>query len=286
VPAVSYLAPRSLGEALEALGSGGFRVLAGGTDLYPALRDRPVTFPVLDIGRIAELRGIARTADGGWRIGAATTWTDVINAALPDAFDGLKAAAREVGSIQIQNAGTVGGNLCNASPAADGVPPLLTLDAAVELASVRGNRVLPLAEFVTGVRTTARQPDELLTAVLVPPQPEAACAAFRKLGSRRYLVISIAMVATLVVADATGRIADARIAVGACSPVARRLPALERTLRGQPVAAAAAQVRPEHLAPLAPIDDVRASAAYRLHAVAVLLRRALSSPPPQAERAA
>lgn len=283
---MSYLAPRSLGEALEALGSGGFRVLAGGTDLYPALRDRPVTFPVLDIGRIAELRGIARTADGGWRIGAATTWTDVINAALPDAFDGLKAAAREVGSIQIQNAGTVGGNLCNASPAADGVPPLLTLDAAVELASVRGNRVLPLAEFVTGVRTTARQPDELLTAVLVPPQPEAACAAFRKLGSRRYLVISIAMVATLVVADATGRIADARIAVGACSPVARRLPALERTLRGQPVAAAAAQVRPEHLAPLAPIDDVRASAAYRLHAVAVLLRRALSSPPPQAERAA
>ena len=283
---MSYLAPRSLGEALEALGSGGVRVLAGGTDLYPALRDRPVTFPVLDIGRIAELRGIARTADGGWRIGAATTWTDVINAALPDAFDGLKAAAREVGSIQIQNAGTVGGNLCNASPAADGVPPLLTLDAAVELASVRGNRVLPLAEFVTGVRTTARQPDELLTAVLVPPQPEAACAAFRKLGSRRYLVISIAMVATLVVADATGRIADARIAVGACSPVARRLPALERTLRGQPVAAAAAQVRPEHLAPLAPIDDVRASAAYRLHAVAVLLRRALSSPPPQAERAA
>lgn len=277
--AVTYIAPRSLAEALEALGSGRMAILAGGTDVYPALRDRPPAGPLLDVTRIDGLRGIVRTADGGWGIGAATTWTDILRADLPPAFDGLKAAAREVGSIQIQNAGTVAGNLCNASPAADGVPPLLTLDAAVELASAHGSRRLPLADFITGVRATARRPDELVTAILIPPPPDRAHTAFLKLGSRAYLVISIAMVAALLAEDEAGRIAEARVAVGACSPVARRLPALEQALVGRPLAAAAAQLRPEHLAPLAPIDDVRGSAGYRLQAVAVLLRRALDASP-------
>ena len=279
MPAVGYLSPRSLAEALEALGSGKAWILAGGTDFYPGLGDRPAPLDVLDISRVEGLRGIERT-EGGWRIGAATTWTDVVCATLPPCFDGLKAAAREVGSIQIQNTGTVAGNLCNASPAADGVPPLLTLTAAVELASANGLRVVPLAEFITGVRRTARRPNELVTAVIVPGQAATARSAFLKLGSRAYLVISIAMVAVVTVPDDAGRIAEARVAVGACSPVARRLPALERALRGLPLVgdAASAAVRAEHLAPLTPIDDIRGSAGYRLQAVQVLLRRALAAP--------
>jgi CO/xanthine dehydrogenase FAD-binding subunit len=274
---VHYIAPSSLREALEVLGQESHRILAGGTDFYPALQDRPITFDTLDISGVSGLRGIDKT-DQGWRIGATTTWTDILRAPLPPCFDALKAAAHEVGSIQIQNAGTVAGNLCNASPAADGVPPLLTLDSQVEITSLSGLRVLPLAAFITGVRDTALRPGEMVTAVLVPEQPEGARSAFRKLGSRTYLVISIAMVSVLLVPGADARLADARIAVGSCSPVACRLPALEAALRGgacEP-AALAGCLRPEHLAPLSPIDDVRGSASYRLEAVEELLRRALA----------
>jgi len=121
--------PESLDAALALLEGGGV-LLAGGTDVYPALRDGAPPAAMIDLTGVAALRGISR--DGrGWRIGAATTWTDVIRADLPPSFDGLKLAAREVGSVQIQNAGTVAGNICNASPAADGVPALLTLEAAI-----------------------------------------------------------------------------------------------------------------------------------------------------------
>jgi len=279
---VLYNSPSSLGEALQILGGDDRRILAGGTDFYPALVDRPVTFDTLDISRVGGLRGIERTphpADGeGWRIGATTTWTDIVRARLPRCFDGLQASAREIGSIQIQNAGTLAGNLCNASPAADGVPPLLTLDCRVEIASVSGSRVLPLDAFITGVRETALRPGEMMVAMLVPGQPEGTRSGFRKLGSRTYLVISIAMVSVLLVPGADGTVERARIAVGSCSPVARSLPALEAALIGAPFEreALAARVRPEHLAPLAPIDDVRGTAGYRLEAVEELLRRALA----------
>jgi len=273
---VDYAAPSSLREALEILGSGDHRILAGGTDFYPSLGDRPVTFDTLDISRVQGLRGIEKMADG-WRIGAMTTWTDALRALLPPCFDAVKACACEVGSIQIQNAGTVAGNLCNASPAADGVPPLLVLDASVEIASTAGTRVLPLVSFITGVRETALGRGEMVTAVLIPNQPETARSGFRKLGSRTYLVISIAMVSVLIEPGADGRVERARVAVGSCSPVACSLPALEEALVGTPfeAGALAARVKPEHLSPLSPIDDVRATAGYRFDAVEELLRRAL-----------
>ena len=272
-----YSVPTTLQEAIEFLASGEARILAGGTDFYPGLNDAPVDFDTLDIGRMECLRGIAETRDG-WRIGATTSWTDVVRTPLPACFDGLKASAREVGSIQIQNAGTVAGNLCNASPAADGVPPLLTLDASVEIAGAAGIRTLPLADFITGVRQTALRPGEIVTAVLVPALPAAARSGFRKLGARRYLVISIAMVGAVVVPDADGTIAAARVAVGSCSPVAQRLPALERALAGAPFSAGAmaARVEPEHLSPLSPIDDIRGTAHYRNEAVADLIGRTLA----------
>jgi CO/xanthine dehydrogenase FAD-binding subunit len=270
-----YVRPTEIGEALAALAAQPLAVLAGGTDFYPARVGRPLDDDVLDVTAIAALRGI-KDAGRHFRIGATTTWSDVIAAELPRWFDGLKLAAREIGGAQIQNAGTLAGNLCNASPAADGVPALLALDAAVELASAAGRRRLPLAEFITGNRRTARRRDELLTGILVPkPLHANARAIFLKLGARRYLVISIAM-ASVVVEVAGSTVAAARVAVGACSVVAKRLPALEAALVGRPLAPGLGRaVRPEHVAALSPIDDVRGSAEYRLGAAATLVARAL-----------
>jgi len=279
---VKYQVPQTVDEAVAALAGGGSgggaRILAGGTDFYPSLKDRPNAAETIDITRVAGLRGISREGTG-WRIGATTTWTDILRAPLPRCFDGLKAAAREVGSVQIQNAGTVAGNLCNASPAADGVPPLLALGAEVDIASPGGVRRLPLDAFLTGVRMTALQRGELVTAVHVPEHPAAARSAFLKLGSRAYLVISTAMVAVVVTPDEAGRVAAARVAVGACSPVACRLPALEAALLGKAMTGPdmAAQARAAHLSPLSPISDVRGTSSYRNDAVLELIRRALAA---------
>jgi CO/xanthine dehydrogenase FAD-binding subunit len=275
-PMSDYYRPDSLATALAALAERRWTILAGGTDFYPARVGQPVTEDVLDITRIAGLGGI-RTTPEAWRIGALVRWSELVRADLPPLFDGLGQAAREVGGVQIQNAATLAGNLCNASPAADGIPNLLAMDAAVELASVRGTRVLPLGAFVTGNRRTARAPDELLTGIIVPRPAGATLGRFLKLGARRYLVISIVMVALVLELDAGGAIARSGIAMGACSPVAQRLPALERRLLGRRLDEdLAALVTPDVLAPLAPIDDVRATAAYRLDAALTLLRRGLA----------
>ena len=268
-----YARPRTIEEATRAMATPGALALGGGTDVYPAHVGRPLSRPIVDLSRVEGLRGITHTADA-FRLGAATTWTDIVRAELPPAFDGLKAAAREVGSIQIQNRGTIAGNLCNASPAADGVPPLLSLDASVELASPEGRRVLPLSAFITGYRRTALGPGEIVTAVLVPSPASTARSAFVKLGARRYLVISILMAAAVIETDAQGRILQAAVAVGSASPVAQRLPDLEAELRGfggRP----SAILTPRHLAGLAPIDDVRATAAYRLEAALSAVGEAL-----------
>jgi CO/xanthine dehydrogenase FAD-binding subunit len=270
-----YLRPTALDDALAALAAQPLTVLAGGTDIYPARVGRALDDDVLDIAAVAGLRGVAQTAEG-WRIGAATTWSDVIEAPLPPVFDGLKLAAREVGGRQIQNAGTLAGNLCNASPAADGVPPLLALDAEVELASHRGVRRLPLAQFVLGNRRTARRADELLAAIHVPAPRADARSGFVKLGARKYLVISIVMVAGVLEVRA-GRIVRARLALGACSEVALRLPLLERALEGRPVDEdLAALVEPAQFATLSPIDDVRADVAYRREAAPIATSRLLA----------
>ena len=269
----NYLRPHGLEEALGAL-QRPFTVLAGGTDLYPARVGRTIDEDVLDISAIADLRGISATSTG-WRLGATATWGELIAAELPPLFNGLKQAARDVGGRQIQNAGTIAGNLCNASPAADGVPPLLALDAEIEIAHRSGARRVPLSAFITGNRRTVLMPGELVVAIHVPKPVDDARSAFLKLGARRYLVISIVMAAaTLEISG--GRVARARVAVGACSAVAQRLPALEAALSGAALdRSLGTQVAPEHLAPLAPIDDVRGTAGYRNDAALTLLRRLL-----------
>ena len=267
--------PASVAQATRLLAARSWAVLAGGTDLYPAHVGRPIALPVLDIGGIAELRGI-RHEGASWTIGATTTWSDVGRAELPPLFAALQAAAREVGGVQIQNAGTVAGNLCNASPAADGTPALLALRARVVLQSARGMRELAVDEFVLGNRRTARADDELVVAVRVPAWSGRARSAFAKLGGRRYLTIAVTAVAVVVDVDAAGTVRGAGVAVGSCAPAARRVPALESRLVGARVDGdLGALVAADDLAPLAPIDDVRGSAAYRIDATRTLLCRAL-----------
>ncbi len=269
-----YFRPETLDEAVHVLAHSGGQILAGGTDFFPALGDRPVTGSVVDISGVRELRGVV-TEPKYVKIGGLTTWTEVINAPLPRCFDGLKAAAREIGSIQIQNRATVAGNLCNASPAADSVPPLLTLDAEVELVSQAGTRCLPLGDFIVGNRKTLRQPGEILSQILVPRTVENAASVFLKLGARRYLVISIAMVAAII-QKSRNRVTGARVSVGSCSAVARRLPTLEQMLIGVPAGPGLGSlVTTDHLHDLSPIGDVRATAAYRRDAALRLVQRAL-----------
>lgn len=280
----SYLRPTSLAEALESLSAANQNaapntprpvILAGGTDFFPARVGRAVDDDILDLTGIADLRGITESADG-WRIGATTTWSEVANAELPPVFDALRAAARVIGGMQIQNSGTIAGNLCNASPAADSVPPLLAMRARLELASANGKRELGISEFIIGNRRTMLRPGEIVSAILVPKPKREAHSVFLKLGAREYLVISIAMVAVILEVD-DNVVSVASVAVGACSAVAQRLPYLEAELIGRRLNTALAnRVEASQFEELQPIDDIRASAAYRREAAIVLVRRALT----------
>lgn len=268
--------PQSTDEALALLALDGATILAGGTDIYPAHVDRPPPKRLVDISGVKELRGVSRDAQT-IRIGAATTWTEIARADLPPSFDMLRQAAREIGAVQIQNRGTVGGNLCNASPAADGAPPLLALDARVELASPRGLRVMPLEEFLIGARRTARAADEIMTAILAPAGNGASKSVFLKLGARKHLVISIVMVAAMLSFHDDGTVENARIAIGSASAVAQRLRGLEQRLAGLPADAAIVDlVSTEDFSTLSPIDDARATAGYRIEAASEIVRRALA----------
>ncbi len=271
-----YARPSDLDDALRLLAEGGARVIAGATDIFPGASERPLQSDYIDVSNLSALRGVRLKGDTV-RIGATTTWSDIAAADLPPAFDALKAAARDVGAVQIQNRGTIAGNVCNASPAADGVPPLLILDAEVELASRRGTRRLALDAFISGARSTLLAPDEVMTAVVTPLPAPTIRSAFIKLGARRYLVISIVIVAVaLDVVD--GIVREARIAVGACSEVAQRMREAERRLIGAPASPGVGRsIQAQDLAGLSPIDDVRATADYRRDAALTLVRRAIDA---------
>lgn len=273
---MSYQRPDNLTDAFDMLASPGVRVLAGGTDVFPGTQGGTLTGDILDITAVAGLGGISRTTDG-WRLGALCTFSQIIAADLPAAFDALKVAAQQVGSVQIQNSATLAGNLCNASPAADGVPPLLILDASLEISSNKGIRQLPLADFITGVRRVDLAQGELLTAIHIPDTATQGHSVFSKLGARKYLVISIAMVALRMVLQA-GKITEAAVAVGACSPVAQRLGGLEAALIGaapDDPGRWAKALDKEIETVLSPISDIRSDADYRRVAAAELINRCI-----------
>lgn len=274
--------------------------IAGGTDIYPAHVGRALSTGLLDLSLLGEMRTVVPSVlDGapGVRIGALTTWRTLgerlAGALLDPAFDALYMAAREVGGVQVQSRATVGGNLCHASPAADGAPLLLALGAAVELRSRHGRRWLPVEEFLLGPRTTARRGDELLEAIWLP-MPAATTrsrSVFLKLGQRRYLVISAVMVAASLSwsNDDTPRVASCRLAVGACGPKAVRLRVLEQQVDGMNAAQLRAWSDCLHQDDLTdaldPIDDLRGTRAYRLEMADLLVRRALRALSPVAHAA-
>src|SRR5262245_53780300 len=201
----AYFRPSSLTEALAIRARQPATVLAGGTDIYPARATRVGwgdmrRDDILDISAIGELRGIVEEP-GHFRFGALTTWEEMRRAALPPAFAGYQKAACDIGGPQVQNRGTLVGNICTASPAGDGIPCLLSLDAEIELAAEHGRRVVPIMEFIDGYRHTVCAPDELVTAIRVPRLRAGARGNFIKLGARRYLVISIVMAAAVLAAD-------------------------------------------------------------------------------------
>jgi CO/xanthine dehydrogenase FAD-binding subunit len=258
---MEILTPTSLGEALQRKAATPAAVpLAGGSDLLVELnfdRRRPDT--VLNLSEVGELRGWKRE-NGSLRLAAGITYSELLAQPLASELPVLAEAARTVGSPQIRNLGTIGGNLANASPAGDSIPPLVVLGAEVELASARGVRRLPLEEFLVGAGRTALAPDELIVAVIV--EPRSASQTFMKIGRRNAMAIALLSLALTADRDRD----ELRASFGSASPVpplvtgrvSERGDFAERVVRAA-----------------APIDDIRGSAVYRLHALRVLVERAL-----------
>jgi xanthine dehydrogenase small subunit len=268
-----YLRPRTLDEALAARAAHpDWLVLAGGTD---AMVDAPHHAPptgILDLWRFAPLCGIA--VDGERvTIGAAVTWLEVArHDVVATRLAPLAQAAREIGALQIQARGTLGGNVGTSSPVGDSLPALLALDAELELASARGRRVVPYRAFCTGYRKTALAGDELIVAAHVPLPPAGTRLAWRKVGTRRAQSISKVMGAAAVVVD-DGIVVDVRVALGAVADRPIRIAAVEDAVRGLPIARAGDAARAALRAAIKPIDDVRSTATYRLAVAENLVAR-------------
>jgi CO/xanthine dehydrogenase FAD-binding subunit len=271
---MNYLRARTLDEALHRLSAQPRpSVLCGATDVFadPALA--PGKLAWVDISGVDGLRTIA-LHDGMVRIGAAASW-DAIAATdwLPTA---LRQAAASIGSRQIRVQASIGGNLCHASPVADGVPPLLALDAQVELASGRGVRRLPLAEFLLGRRRTALQADELLVAVLFAAPSARHRSAFFKYTNREGTALAVVSAAVLLSLSSEGVIEQLAISVGGVSEVPLRMRALEAALRHRPPLALERALSDTRFAEFTPIDDCRASAAHRMQVAPLAIARAFN----------
>ncbi len=283
-----YYRPRDLQDAISFMAREGAEAqpLAGGTDLIPRIKDK-LTSPrcVVDIKELAELQGMGREK-AGWRIGALTTIGDL--EASPEVgrqYPLLAQAATVLGSVQVRNIATLGGNLCHAVPSAEMAPPLLALNAQATLTGPRGKQSLPLEDFFLGPRSTVLQPGELLCEITVPPQPDRWGGVYLKLEHRMAMDLAIVGVAAIVALDSLGRCQDCRIALGAVSPTPVRAKRAEELLRGGKVTAAAlAEAAEIGMGECQPIDDIRASRSYRCEMVKVLTRQALTQSVDMAEK--
>jgi xanthine dehydrogenase small subunit len=282
--------PRDLAHALRllhaSLPDGRLVPLAGGTDLFVTLNAGIVTGRrYLDLGGLRELTGV-RERDGGVVLGARTTFSEVrAHPLLRRRYPALAAAAAEVGSWQIQNRGTLGGNIANASPAGDSLPVLLALEAVVYARSVRGPREVPFTALFRGYRDLALEPDELIVAVSLPAPPARAKQFFRKVGTRRAQSISKVVFAGLLRLGRDGRVDLARVALGSVAPVTLRAGHVEHVLLGaRPSAAAAAAARAALLQDIAPIDDIRSDREYRMRVAGNVLEQFLRVADPRFAR--
>jgi carbon-monoxide dehydrogenase medium subunit len=273
-----FVAPDSLDDALGIKSERGMeaRIIAGGTDLILRMRDK-----VLSPSLLIDLRRLSLDAiefsDAGLTLGAYSSLSQVLESAdIEKNYPALPAACREFAGPPIRNRGTLGGNIVNASPAADLVPPLIAYDASIVLSSSGGERVLPLTEFFVGPGQSVIEPNEVLTEIRLPPMPAQSAATFIKLGQRRSMAISQVNLATRLGIDEAGVVSEARIVLGSVAPTPMRAIGAEKLLEGKPVSddllcEAAKKAREE----VTPISDVRASQPYRLEMTEVLVRRAL-----------
>ena len=273
-----FITPASLGDALSIKMDRGAtaRVIAGGTDLILRMRDKVLSPTLLIDLRRLSLDGITLT-DEGLSLGAYVSLSQVLQSAdIEKYFPALPAACREFAGPPIRNRATLGGNIVNASPAADLVPPLIAYDANIVLSSSGGERVLPLLEFFVGPGQCVIEPGEILTEIRLPLMPTPSAAIFIKLGQRRSMAISQVNVTTRLTVSESGLPVEARIVLGSVAPVPMRAVAAEELLQGNELSdellsEAANKARDE----VTPISDVRASDSYRLQMTEVLVRRAL-----------
>jgi carbon-monoxide dehydrogenase medium subunit len=280
--------PGSIDECLQILARRGpdTKVVAGGTDLLPQLKNG-VLKPgwVVDLSAVAELRAISDGPDGGLRIGASVTARELeLDARVRARYPALAESAAMVGSVQVRNLATLGGNLCNAAPSADMAPPLLALDALAVIAGPSGQRRVPMASFFLGVRRTVLGPGELLFEIVVPAQNGRSGGNYLRHTPRRELDIAVVGVASQVTL-AEGKCTTARIALAAVAPVPLRATDAEQALVGLPMTPQQIE-RAAELASAAarPIDDHRGSVEFRHHLVRVLTRRTLTTALQRASR--
>ncbi len=278
MPVAEYIAPTTLADALHLKQERGAdaRVIAGGTDLILRMRDKVFSPAALIDLRDLSLNGLSLTGNE-MRVGAYVTLEQLLTSAeMAKLFPAIPAACREFAGPPIRNRGTLGGNIVNASPAADLVPPLIAYDATIVLSSSKGERVLPLVEFFVGPGQSVLEPAEILTEIRLPLMPARSGSAFIKLGQRRSMAIAQVSVAARISLDESGVISEARIVLGSVAPTPVRVVAAEQILVGEnpgeeTLRAAAQKAQDE----ITPISDVRASASYRLDMTAVLVRRVL-----------
>ena len=268
LPAFDLRAPASVEEALGLLASGaGWRPFAGGTDVMVQLEAGSLPEArYVGLWKLADLRGI-RDAGDVLEIGALTTYTDLLNSeAVRRHCPLLRRAAAETGGVATQNRGTIGGNIANASPAADTPPALLVYDAELELISIRGARRVPYDRFHLGYKKMDLAPDEIIARIRVPKRLPAWTEYYRKVGTRRAQAISkVCLAAALQTSAATGVVSDVRIALGSVAPTVVRARAAETALRGQPLSGSSVAAARRALADdTVPIDDLRSTARYRL----------------------
>jgi CO/xanthine dehydrogenase FAD-binding subunit len=273
VRSFEYITPASLDAALEvsARNAPHVKLLAGGTDLLVELK-HSANGPkyVVDLGRVPELKGIEETS-AGLRIGAMVTHTEIMESQLiAQHAPAMIAAAVTIGAVQTRNMGTIGGNLVTCVPSLDSGPVLVALDALVTVAGAQGKRQMPITEFFVGPRKTALAPDEILVDILIPAVMLGRPASFRKFGLRKGQALALVNAAASVLVE-DGRIADARIALGAVSPTVIRAMQAEAIVTGKNVGDTTALREAAEMAvtEARPIDDFRASAAYRRELIAV-----------------
>jgi xanthine dehydrogenase FAD-binding subunit len=279
--AFEYIAPRTLAEAYQHLGNGKrTAMLAGGTDIIVQLREgRRSCDQVLDLKHIPELMALGFAADGTLEIGAATPLAEIYeNPEVARRLPGLVDAAALIGGIQIQSRATLGGNLCNASPAADSAPALMALGARLLIGSSSGTRELPVEEFFTGPGRCALQPNEILLQVKIPPQPSGSGTCFLRFIPRNEMDIAVVNAGVLLqLSDDGATIERARIAIGAVGPTPLMVPAAVDALVGQPPSDDLFERAGQAAAAAAtPITDMRGSIAQRRHLARVMTVRALN----------